>query len=60
MVHVFNPLVPLHNTGSHKVFEHVLKFTSITFFHAIFYYLALTLQLIALIFSSCFYIVNFL
>lgn len=60
MVHVFHPLVPLQKRGSHKVFEHVLQFTSMTFFHAVFYYLALTLQLIALIFSSCFYTVNFL
>lgn len=50
MVHVFHPLVPLHNTGSHKVFEHVLQSPSVTFFHAMFYYLAIILQLIVLVF----------
>lgn len=60
MVHVFHPLVPLHDTGSHEVFEHVLQSPSMTFVHAIFYYLALILQLIVLIFSSCLYTVNFL
>lgn len=60
MVHVFHPLVPLHNTDSHKVFERVLQFPSVTFFCAMFHYWAHILQLIALIVSSCFYTLNFL